>query len=126
MASKDRTPDNSAVSKTEARTAKASAPHSERKQPIPLRWTADGRNARSAHCGLVQRLVYTIEENDAVLRLDQGADDYLVKPFRMRELFARIQATLRRSDQSASQFELLRAGMGRVNPGWRDLDLYKI
>jgi len=88
MASKDRTPDNLPVSMTEARAAKASAPYSERKQPIPLRWTADARNARSAHCGLVQRLVYTIEENDAVLRLDQGADDYVVKPFRMRELFA--------------------------------------
>jgi DNA-binding response OmpR family regulator len=50
------------------------------------------------------------EETDAVLGLDLGADDYVVKPFRMRELFARIQATLRRSDQAASQFELLRAG----------------
>lgn len=50
------------------------------------------------------------EETDAVLGLDLGADDYVVKPFRMRELFARIQATLRRSDPSSSQFELLRAG----------------
>jgi DNA-binding response OmpR family regulator len=52
------------------------------------------------------------EETDVVLGLDLGADDYEVKPFRMRELFARIQATLRRSDQSSSQFELLRAGVG--------------
>jgi len=28
------------------------------------------------------------EETDAVLGLDLGADDYVVKPFRMRELFA--------------------------------------
>ena len=36
------------------------------------------------------------EETDAVLGLDLGADDYVVKPFRMRELVARIQAVLRR------------------------------
>ena len=36
------------------------------------------------------------EETDAVLGLDLGADDYVVKPFRMRELMARIRAVLRR------------------------------
>lgn len=33
---------------------------------------------------------------------DAGADDYLVKPFEMRELIARIRALLKRKDQSAS------------------------
>ena len=32
------------------------------------------------------------EETDAVLGLDLGADDYVIKPFRMRELVARIRA----------------------------------
>jgi two-component system phosphate regulon response regulator PhoB len=37
------------------------------------------------------------DETDAVLGLDLGADDYVVKPFRMRELVARIRALLRRA-----------------------------
>jgi DNA-binding response OmpR family regulator len=40
------------------------------------------------------------EETDAVLGLELGADDYMVKPFRLRELLARIQAVLRRVDKS--------------------------
>ena|SRR5579859_3669034 len=35
-------------------------------------------------------------ERDKVLALDAGADDYVVKPFGMQELLARIRATLRR------------------------------
>ncbi len=50
------------------------------------------------------------EETDAVLGLDLGADDYVVKPFRMRELLARIRAVLRRKEASGEKFELLRAG----------------
>ncbi len=38
------------------------------------------------------------EEIDAVLGLDLGADDYIVKPFRMRELASRIRAVLRRAE----------------------------
>ncbi len=38
------------------------------------------------------------EETDTVLGLELGADDYVIKPFRMRELAARIRAVLRRSD----------------------------
>ncbi len=38
------------------------------------------------------------EEIDKVLGLELGADDYLTKPFSLRELFARIKALLRRSD----------------------------
>ena len=38
------------------------------------------------------------EEDDRVTVLDHGADDYLVKPFTVRELLARIRAVLRRSE----------------------------
>lgn len=50
------------------------------------------------------------EETDAVLGLDLGADDYIVKPFRMRELVARIQAVLRRVHGVGEKAELLRVG----------------
>jgi DNA-binding response OmpR family regulator len=50
------------------------------------------------------------EETDAVLGLDLGADDYVIKPFRMRELMARIRAVLRRNEPGPDKFELLRAG----------------
>jgi DNA-binding response OmpR family regulator len=53
------------------------------------------------------------EESDRVLALDEGADDYLVKPFGLAELLARIRAVLRRGQRAGSvggQAELLRHG----------------
>ncbi|MGI5949712.1 response regulator [Peptoniphilus sp.] len=38
------------------------------------------------------------DEVDKVLGLELGADDYVVKPFSMRELMARVKAVIRRSD----------------------------
>jgi DNA-binding response OmpR family regulator len=43
------------------------------------------------------------EETDRVLALDEGADDYLVKPFGLSELLARIRAVLRRSGPAHHQ-----------------------
>ena len=40
------------------------------------------------------------EEDDRVTGLDIGADDYLVKPFSIPELFARIRALLRRTESN--------------------------
>jgi two-component system OmpR family response regulator len=42
------------------------------------------------------------EEDDRVGMLDLGADDYLVKPFSVRELISRIRAVLRRSEGEAT------------------------
>lgn len=41
--------------------------------------------------------------DDRVQGLDAGADDYLVKPFELRELLARVRALLRRSSTDSSQ-----------------------
>lgn len=42
------------------------------------------------------------EESDKVAALDAGADDYLTKPFGMRELLARIRVALRRTGRDLS------------------------
>jgi DNA-binding response OmpR family regulator len=42
------------------------------------------------------------EEIDKILGLELGADDYVTKPFSLRELLARIKAILRRGDESSS------------------------
>jgi len=46
------------------------------------------------------------EESDKLVGLELGADDYLTKPFSMRELVARIRAVLRRSRQEATPVEV--------------------
>ncbi|MEU7566728.1 response regulator transcription factor [Streptomyces fradiae] len=51
---------------------------------------------------------------DRVTGLDAGADDYLVKPFELDELFARIRALLRRSSYAAGGAE---RGAGPGGPG---------
>lgn len=50
------------------------------------------------------------DEIDRVVGLEVGADDYLVKPFGMRELIARIHALLRRSDLVQRAIESDRSG----------------
>jgi len=51
-------------------------------------------------------------ENDVVEGFDSGADDYIIKPFRNRELISRIQNLLRRFNQN---METLSSGDIRVN-----------
>ena len=55
-------------------------------------------------------LTARLEEADKVLGLELGADDYVTKPFGMRELVARIRAVLRRGTPKASQPAVLRGG----------------
>jgi two-component system alkaline phosphatase synthesis response regulator PhoP len=45
------------------------------------------------------------DESDVVLGLGLGADDYITKPFRIRELLARVQVALRRLDSMRSSME---------------------
>lgn len=50
------------------------------------------------------------EELDKVLGLELGADDYMTKPFSVRELLARVKALLRRSTQLEVQSEAVTFG----------------
>jgi DNA-binding response OmpR family regulator len=54
-------------------------------------------------------LTACLEEDDKVMGLELGADDYVTKPFGPRELIARTRAVLRRLDKEHSPSEVLRA-----------------
>jgi two-component system OmpR family response regulator len=56
------------------------------------------------------------EEMDKVAGLDTGADDYMAKPFGMRELLARIRALLRRGNSKRDSGESLAFGDITINP----------
>src|SRR5277367_2025791 len=54
------------------------------------------RNGRTNHDVPILMLTARREESEKVLGLESGADDYLTKPFGVRELVARARALLRR------------------------------
>ncbi len=68
-------------------------------------------------------LTARLEENDKVLGLELGADDYVTKPFGMRELVARIKAVLRRTGQEAPADEVLRAADVTLDKGSRTVEV---
>jgi DNA-binding response OmpR family regulator len=57
---------------------------------------------------------------DRVCGLDSGADDYLVKPFALQELLARVRALLRRGP-GGSRDPLLRVGSLELDPSTREV-----
>ena len=57
--------------------------------------------------------------DDRVAGLDAGADDYLVKPFALEELHARLRALLRRTDGATE--DVLRFADMKLNPSTREV-----
>jgi len=55
------------------------------------------------------------EEIDKVLGLEIGADDYITKPFSLRELLARIKAILRRTEYQSDSAESVEIGRLRID-----------
>ncbi|HUV27053.1 MAG: response regulator transcription factor [Anaerolineales bacterium] len=55
-------------------------------------------------------LTARVDEDDKVIGLELGADDYVTKPFSPRELTSRVRAVLRRTGQSLPQSEVFRQG----------------
>ena len=58
-------------------------------------------NPQTSHIPIIM-LTAKGEETDIVLGLELGADDYITKPFKVRELLARIKAVLRRTKNNIS------------------------
>ena len=70
------------------------------------------------------------DEGNVVMGLDMGADDYIVKPFRLRELISRLRTVLRRARRDSPENGLYRYGdvcvdthQGKVFKGGRDVFL---
>ncbi|HEY69054.1 MAG TPA: response regulator transcription factor [Anaerolineae bacterium] len=68
------------------------------------------RNYRKEHETPIILLTARMEETDKVVGLELWADDYVTKPFNMRELVARIRAVLRRAEHRLPSDEVLRVG----------------
>ena len=62
------------------------------------------------------------EEADKVLGLELGADDYITKPFSMRELLARVKANIRRSGMAAVGTSAQPSVGGRLELGRISID----
>ncbi|MBL1076859.1 response regulator transcription factor [Nocardia sp. 2] len=56
------------------------------------------------------------EEDDRVLGLQSGADDYVTKPFSPRELALRVASVLRRTRPSSPAQQVYRSGAVEINP----------
>jgi DNA-binding response OmpR family regulator len=86
-------------------------------QLVILDWMLPGLDGLSVCRQLRQRYLMPIimltarsDEVDRVLGLEVGADDYLIKPFGMRELLARTRAALRRVELEARRGQVAAAG----------------
>ncbi|MFH0902404.1 MAG: response regulator transcription factor [Pseudomonadota bacterium] len=70
-----------------------------------------------AHDSVVPIIVLTARslESDKIRGFDEGADDYVTKPFSVGELIARVKAVFRRLDRTGTHSELLQIGAYEVN-----------
>jgi DNA-binding response OmpR family regulator len=66
-------------------------------------------DARTSRVPIIM-LTAKAAETDKIVGLEMGADDYITKPFSVRELIARVRALLRRSGPGAEAQEVIRRG----------------
>ncbi len=65
------------------------------------------------------------EEIDKVLGLELGADDYMTKPFSLRELLARIKAILRRTEKKSGQKDAVITTIGNLNVNFQNYEAFQ-
>jgi DNA-binding response OmpR family regulator len=80
------------------------------------------KQIRKDHETPVVMLTARGEVTDKVVGLELGADDYLPKPFEPRELLARIQSVLRRSEMKLKKNEMLKLKNLLVDPNKRSAE----
>ncbi|HRX04482.1 MAG: response regulator transcription factor [Anaerolineae bacterium] len=68
-------------------------------------------------------LTARLEESDKILGLELGADDFVTKPFSMRELTARVRAVLRRASRAPQEPEVLRVADVTLDRGSRKVSV---
>ena len=84
---------------------------------VDLQWpsTANVELCKQARASQLQVPIIVLSpiggELDKVLLLETGADDYVVKPFSLRELLARIRALLRRARESTHTYQFADVGV---------------
>jgi len=90
---------------------------------LPRKSGLDVLKSLRLHKNLIPTLILTARDavSDRVMGLDSGADDYLVKPFDLDELSARIRALLRRSSGHAES--VLEYGPLTLNPATHEVRL---
>lgn len=70
-------------------------------------------------------LTAKIEELDKVVGLEVGADDYVTKPFSLREVVARVKAILRRAEEAGTRKGLEKLEFGDLSLDFRKLEARK-
>lgn len=68
------------------------------------------RELRKRHRMGIIMVTARTEETDKIIGLEVGADDYITKPFSLRELVARIRAVLRRIEGEKGDVDAMRRG----------------
>jgi two-component system, OmpR family, KDP operon response regulator KdpE len=64
------------------------------------------------------------QETEKVAALDEGADDYVNKPFEIGELMARIRAAIRRSQTISANAQVFRSGPLKIDFARREVELF--
>jgi DNA-binding response OmpR family regulator len=81
------------------------------------------RQHRADHNTPIILLTARVDDDEKVIGLELGADDYVTKPFRPRELTARVRAVLRRAGDSGPVAKVLRASDITLDRQTRMLDV---